>query len=177
MLIGERRLSCLPGSQTPATEERTSTQAVESKRKKIHGAVASAAERCGICEKDSLAGLQILAGTPPRAWAFPECFDSTAAEARSHSVVCRQGTDWHVRPLPLPPPPFPTVLRIEVQTSCRQHLHAQMADGFADIDSTLRRLGVDVFVKNIARSFSPGIQAAGTRRRTTDPRWVGYILR
>src|SRR4051794_30820678 len=40
------------------------------RKKKIHGAVASAAERCGICEKSSLAGLQILAGTPPRVWAL-----------------------------------------------------------------------------------------------------------
>jgi len=38
--------------------------------KKIHGAVASAAERCDYCEKKSLAGMQILAGTPPRVWAF-----------------------------------------------------------------------------------------------------------
>src|SRR5437660_796184 len=50
--------------------DREITTGPSTREKKIHGAAASAAERCGICEKSSLAGLQILAGTPPRVWAF-----------------------------------------------------------------------------------------------------------
>src|SRR6476620_2275983 len=40
------------------------------KRKRYTGRRHRLQSVCGICEKSSLAGLQILAGTPPRVWAF-----------------------------------------------------------------------------------------------------------
>ena len=62
MLIGERRFVCLPGSQTPATEERTVSQAVESKKKRYTGrwhrlqSVAASAEKALSCRNADLGG-------------------------------------------------------------------------------------------------------------------------
>jgi hypothetical protein len=65
-----RMRQALAGIESGQSASRLKPNLRRQAQKKIHGAAASAAERCDFCEKISLAGMQILAGTPPRVWAY-----------------------------------------------------------------------------------------------------------